>query len=1210
MRSRFFRAFLVCAALVPFTAVHPRADVIAQPLPFTQNWSNTNLITADNDWSGVPGIIAYRGDAMVSTTGIDPETVVADGSSTPVNVLANKTDTALTTGGIAEFELADPVVALQGSGTARAPHIVITVSTLGSSGIHVAYLLRDIDGTSDNTTSPIALQYRVGTSGSYTNVPEAFVADASSGPSLATLVTPVSVTLPSAVDNQPLVQLRIITTDRPGSDEWIGIDDISVTATGGVRSTSPSGTMTASPSSLNVGDTITLTANVTPGTNPDDSNALTVTGNLSEIGLGNPVFTRVGAANMYTFTGVIPDGVSGGAHSVAASIADTDTPPRTGTTSPATLVTILQATAPTGVASANPNSVPAGSTTHLSVTVTPGTDPDSTGLKVTADLSAIGGSSAQVFEAGANNVFTYTATVDPAIVLGAKTLPVVVSDDQNRSSAASIGLTVTARLADSRIVISQIYPGGGNSGATYTNDFVQLYNRGTTTVDITGWSLQYASAAGSSWSNRQPLAGTIAPGRYYLISLASGGATGASLPDANVLGLINMSNASGKVALLDTLDQLPDGICPVSPDVQDFVGYGTTANCHEGSGNAPAPAPANKTALFRLGGGFVDTNDNSADFTTGNPAPLTTSPIVPVPPQVFITDPTANGVNVPRDGTIEVTFTQAVDLDPDWFDVVCAHTGSHDDATVAVDGISEFITPNVNFEAGETCTATVFKAKVHDHATSTLMPPSDYTWTFTVASGAASPESPGVHLLLGNPSDAATDRSQFDNYLMSKPEYALSYNRDLGRPNWVSWHLTASWIPASHPARVDTFRADPDVPPDWYRVESFDFSGSGFDRGHMTPNADRESSTPVNQATFLMSNMVAQAPDNNQGPWANFENYLRSLVTNDADPAHPNEIYIVSGPVGKGGIGSAGGADTVANGHVTVPASTWKVALVLPDDGAEDDVSRVTCATRTIAVIMPNKQGIRSTPNDPNDWMQYLTTAAAVEQMVRTDTAGGLTQFTLFSNVPPPIQYCIKAGTNGVNPKNDQTISFDPLADKEFGNGDFELHASATSGLMVSFAVTAGPATIVNGNTVHLTGTGLVTITATQTGDVNYNAAPPVIRSFAVVDTTPPAITGVEATPSDIGPPSHKMVEIAVPYTATDLSGQPVCTLSVASNEPANSTGDGNTSVDWQIVDEHQVLLRSERAGTGNGRVYTITATCSDRYGNRSSAITSVTVQK
>jgi len=139
--------------------------------------------------------------------------------------------------------------------------------------------------------------------------------------------------------------------------------------------------------------------------------------------------------------------------------------------------------------------------------------------------------------------------------------------------------------------------------------------------------------------------------------------------------------------------------------------------------------------------------------------------------------------------------------------------------------------------------------------------------------------------------------------------------------------------------------------------------------------------------------MVAQAPDNNQGPWAAFENYLRTLL-----PA--NELYIVSGPAGVGGTGSNGFANTIANGHVVVPASTWKVVLVLPK--GDNDLSRVTAATRTIAINMPNIQGIR---NDP--WENYLTTVDAVE---------ALTGYDFFANLPDAIENSIEAGTNGNNP--------------------------------------------------------------------------------------------------------------------------------------------------------------------------------------------------
>ncbi|HEX9922357.1 MAG TPA: ExeM/NucH family extracellular endonuclease [Anaerolineae bacterium] len=223
---------LALALLIP--ASISLADTTTQSIPFSQDWSNTGLITTNDDWSGVSGIVGYRGDGLVSSTGVDPQTVLGDGSATPVDVNANQTNpNTFTTGGVSEFEITDPVVALQGSGTADAPHIVIYLNTTGQSNITISYNLRDIDGAADNAVQQVALQYRVGNSGNFTNIPAGYIADATTGPSLATLVTPVNVLLPSAVDNQAEVQIRVITTDAAGSDEWVGIDDISITAAAG-----------------------------------------------------------------------------------------------------------------------------------------------------------------------------------------------------------------------------------------------------------------------------------------------------------------------------------------------------------------------------------------------------------------------------------------------------------------------------------------------------------------------------------------------------------------------------------------------------------------------------------------------------------------------------------------------------------------------------------------------------------------------------------------------------------------------------------------------------------------------------------------------------------------------------------------------------------------------------------------------------------------
>ena len=231
------------------------------------------------------------------------------------------------------------------------------------------------------------------------------------------------------------------------------------------------------------------------------------------------------------------------------------------------------------------------------------------------------------------------------------------------------------------------------------------------------------------------------------------------------------------------------------------------------------------------------------------------------------------------------------------------------------------------------------------------------------------------HLTMGNPSNAITNVNVPNNYLMEKQQYSMSYSRDNGGPNWVSWHLDSSWLGST--PRQDDFRADPTLPTGWYRVQATDYSGSGFDRGHMCPSADRTITVAANSATFLMTNMIPQLPANNQGVWANLESYSRTLVSQG------NELYIISGGQGLQFF--------IANGHVAVPAQTWKVIIVLPV--GSNDVSRVTTSTRTIAVVMPNSGTIGS------DWRAYRVSVDQVE---------AITGFDFFSNVSSGIQAVIE----------------------------------------------------------------------------------------------------------------------------------------------------------------------------------------------------------
>jgi hypothetical protein len=117
-------------------------------------------------------------------------------------------------------------------------------------------------------------------------------------------------------------------------------------------------------------------------------------------------------------------------------------------------------------------------------------------------------------------------------------------------------------------------------------------------------------------------------------------------------------------------------------------------------------------------------------------------------------------------------------------------------------------------------------------------------------------------------------------------------------------------------------------------------------------------------------------------------------------------------------------------------------------------------------------------------------------------------------------------------------------------------------------------------------------------------------RTITVVDTTAPSLSAVAVTPAAVHVPNHKMFDVMVSYTSADVTGPPVCSVAVDSNEPVNAPGDGNTNVDWQVLGPHAVRLRAERSGNGNGRVYTIKVTCEDAFGNRVTGSGTVSIPK
>ncbi len=240
------------------------------------------------------------------------------------------------------------------------------------------------------------------------------------------------------------------------------------------------------------------------------------------------------------------------------------------------------------------------------------------------------------------------------------------------------------------------------------------------------------------------------------------------------------------------------------------------------------------------------------------------------------------------------------------------------------------------------------------------------------------------HMLFGNPSAASFTIDSINNYLMRKSYYALSYSRDRGTPNWVSWHLFDNDLGTV--PRQDDFRADNTLPPGWYRVPDYAYTGTGFDKGHNTPSGDRTNTVEANSATFLMTNMIPQAPYHNQTVWSVMEDSLRKLVYDG------NELYIVMGSYGIGGTGANGYATTINSGTVTVPASIWKIAVVIPN--GNNDSSRVNQNTRVIAVNIPNTNSLNSS------WKYYR---------VKIDAIEAATGYDLLSRLPTALQGVLEA---------------------------------------------------------------------------------------------------------------------------------------------------------------------------------------------------------
>ena len=318
---------------------------------------------------------------------------------------------------------------------------------------------------------------------------------------------------------------------------------------------------------------------------------------------------------------------------------------------------------------------------------------------------------------------------------------------------AVVPLSQPADAASTTVVISQVYGGGGNAGATFKNDFIELFNRGGAAVDLTGWSVQYAATGGSSWQRTNLSSVSLNPGQYYLIQELAGAGGTTNLPTPDASGSIPMAAGAGKVALISNQTTITTGTsCPTGASVVDLVGYGTTTTtCFEGTG--PTPTTANPTSASRRNAGCTETDDNAADFEVGTPTPRNTASPLHFctgdnAPAVSATSPLDGAIGVAFNTDVRITFSEAVNVSSAWYTIVCATSGSH--TAVQTGGPTTFtLDPAVDFAFSENCTVTVLASEVTDQ--DTLDPPNNMSanYGFSFMTEAPPPPPTFIHDIQG-----------------------------------------------------------------------------------------------------------------------------------------------------------------------------------------------------------------------------------------------------------------------------------------------------------------------------------------------------------------------------------------------------------------------------------------------------------------------------
>ncbi len=710
------------------------------------------------------------------------------------------------------------------------------------------------------------------------------------------------------------------------------------------------------------------------------------------------------------------------------------------------------------------------------------------------------------------------------------------------------------------IKISQVYGGGGNSGSTYTNDFIELYNTGSLPIDITGWSVQYTGATTAFAPQTTPtppgvatpltttLSGTIQPGHYYLIKESQGAGGTTSLPAADLTGGILVGSTAGKVALVASSSVLVGGTagdCPTDPLIVDFVGYGispTTATCSETS---PTVTLTNTTAAIRKNNGCTDTDNNSNDFLIDGPIPRNS--LLPAhgcgadPTQLFGQGLATPDYLLPSSNTLLTINVSPASISPSTGIAVSADLTSiggnapqqfYDDGThgdqMAGDNVFSYLqTVGAFIPTGvKNIVANITDAQARSAPapiTITVQSPTCGVERWSVKTG-GDPDAANVDLNNPVPTTIANLRS------LTPPATPPDNAR-------VAGETTVYVIRAT----MTLYKLESDV--DYHIVVQDEngntmvteipcpccvAGGSPFAAG--IANARHEFDARLTAATFFQSVSIPV-----QITGVGFFDFIHGQtgVAPNGIELHPIlDIKFLSNTT----------TTLVSNANPSQYGQSVQFTTTVASAGANIPTGNVTFSDGATVVSSSTLNG--------SGQASFSTTSLSVGSHSITASYPG------DSNSLPSASSVL---TQVVN-KADQFINFGALAGKTFGDANFSVSATASSGLPVSFSIVSGPATI-SGSTVHITGAGSVTVRASQAGDGNYNAAPDVDQSFEVAKAAQ-GITFAALSNKTYGD---------APFTVAATgggSGNPVtfgasgnCTLSGASGSTITITGAGSCTV-------------------------------------------------